>query len=104
VNSTKLVIGVIVRHGLGVLFAILVAHGYIDQKSADASIGELMIGLTGIGGVVCASLWQKAVAKWKFLAALQSAPSTRPEAIADRAADATITEKVAALTSPKASG
>lgn len=102
-NSTKLILGVIIRHGLGVFFAILVAHGWIDQKSADASVGELMVGIVGIGGVVGASLWQKASARWKFLEALASPPSTKPEVIAVRADNATVGEKVAALTqaSPK---
>jgi hypothetical protein len=74
-NSVKLVIGSIVRHVLTIAFAWLVHKGLLDQQTADSlPIAEISVGVLGIAGTLGWSLWQKAVAKWKFLQAVNLEP------------------------------
>ena len=96
-NSYKLIAGALIRHGLTALFAILVARGWLDTDTAGKlPIPEIATGIVGILATLGWSLWQKAVAKWKFLAALSADPETPPEEIRPT----TVPGTIAALAKP----
>jgi hypothetical protein len=103
-SSAKLILGSIIRHGLTVLFAWLIARGWMSKDVVSSAwVAEVAFGAAGVVTVLGASLWQKAVSKWKFLAALQ-APSTPPASIPvasaivdDRSKQASIAETLAVI-------